>query len=180
MAWCSVVERGGEVVPIRGWPAGLKFDGRVVFVWWGQDADEHDCAAARSGQLRTFASEAECWAIANARGWPSDAEPTDDDAAVVTDLGPAQEWLRGKRVALDPQAGLNLWNWADDAAYSTGRIWNDGGGVRDRCYDKLFAAAVPWVYGMESYKPTWTPRQVRALREVLGQAVHVLRAAIGD
>ncbi|NJC63908.1 hypothetical protein HC028_05210 [Planosporangium flavigriseum] len=98
----------------------------------------------------------------------------------MTDLEPAQEWLRGKRVALDLDAGLNLWNWATDAAYSTGRPWNNRGGLRDRCYDKLVAANVPWLLEAESYHPTWTPRQLRALRQVLSQAVHLLRAAMRD
>jgi hypothetical protein len=137
-----------------------------------------DCAAARPGRLYTFGSEADCWATANANGWAPDGDPADhDDPLVATDLEPAQEWLRGRRLTLDAGSGLNLWNWATDVAYSTGRPWNNRGELRRRCYNKLFAANVPWVFGVESYHPTWTPRQLRALRADLSQAVHLLRAA---
>jgi hypothetical protein len=182
MAWSSLVKRDfsgrdGDLVPIKGWPTALRFDGQVTYLWWGQDINDEDCAAARAGRLYTFASEADCWAMAEATGWAADGDPADHEPVVATDLEPAQEWLRGQRVALDPESGLNLWNWASDAAYSTGRPWSDRGGLRDGCYDKLVAANVPWAFGTESYHPRWTPRQLRALREVLSQAVHLLRAA---
>jgi hypothetical protein len=31
--------------------------------------------------------------------------------------------------------------------------------MRDGCHDKPFAAAVQWVYRMESYTPIWSPRR---------------------
>ncbi|MEV0429917.1 hypothetical protein [Micromonospora sp. NPDC050495] len=172
----DVSGRAGDVVPTRGRPTGLRFDGRVTYLWWGQDVNNEDCAAARAGRLYTFASEADCWSMAAAHGWAADGGPA-DQRVVTTDVEPAQEWLRGRRMALNPEAGLNLWNWATDVAYSTGRPWNDRGGLRDGCYHKLLAANVPWAYGTASYHPRWTPRQLRALREVLNQAVHLLRAA---
>ncbi|SNT66040.1 hypothetical protein SAMN05421812_13128 [Asanoa hainanensis] len=73
---------------------------------------------------------------------------------------------------------MGLWNLATDVAYSTGQPWNDRGRLRNQCYDKLFAAAVPWVYGQESYRPIWSPRQLSAMRATLGQAVHLLRVGI--
>lgn len=78
---------------------------------------------------------------------------------------------------LDTSSGLNLWNWALDVAASTGQAWDPRGMLVDRCYNKLVAANVPFVFDLESYRPQWTPRQLRALRQVLGSACHVIRTA---
>ncbi|MEV4535755.1 hypothetical protein AB0J82_18205 [Asanoa sp. NPDC049518] len=165
---------GDELVPVEGWVTGLKFDGRLVYLWYGSDPGGQDCVAARAGQVHAFASEDECRATASAQGWPS--ADGDDGVVEVTDLEPAQDWLRGKRIALDPQAGLDLWNWGADVAHSTAHSWHTRGVVRDACYDKLFAASVPWVFKLDSYSPTWSPRQLRVLRQVLSRAVYLLRA----
>ncbi|GIF70457.1 hypothetical protein Ais01nite_84920 [Asanoa ishikariensis] len=153
---------------------GIQFDGRLVYLWYGSDPAGQDCIAGRAGQLHTFASEDACRAMASARDWPS--ADGDDGVVEVTDLEPAQDWLRGKRMAIDPQAALDLWNWGADVAHSTSLPWNGGGAVGATCHDKLFAAVVPWVYKMESYSPIWSPRQLRVLREVLGQSVHLIRS----
>ena len=105
---------------------------------------------------RTKTAESE----AKERGWPpADA---DDGVVEVTDLKPAQDWLRGKRATLNLQSALDLWNWGGDVAHSAGLPWNDSSALRKNCYDKLFAAAVPWVFKQESYTPVWSPRQLRA------------------
>jgi len=131
--------------------AGLRFDGRTRWVLWGSDEHGRDHVV--------FAG----------------AEQTGE----ITDVEPAQAWLRRERMTLDPYAALGLWNWAGDVAYSTGQPWHDRGRIRDRCYDKLFAANVPWFFDLERHRPVWSPVQVNAVRAVLGQAVHVLRTGFG-
>jgi hypothetical protein len=130
----------------------VRFDGRVRWVWWGSDEDGKDCVA-----------------VAGSRVLRCDSED-----GTVTDLDPAQAWLRGERSAV-PYAALDLWNWAGDVAYSTGQPWHDRGRIRDRCYDKLFAANVPWFFSLETYRPVWSPAQLKELRTILNRAVHVLR-----
>ncbi len=170
--------RDAELVPVEGWVTGLRFDDRLVYLWYGPDERDKDCVAARPGRLFTFASEDDCRTEAKERGWPpADA---DDGVVEVTDLRPAQDWLRGKRATLNSQSALDLWNWGGDVAHSAGRPWTDSSGVRKSCYDKLFAASVPWVFKKESYSPIWSPRQLRAIREVLGEAIHLLRTTTQD
>ncbi|WP_144022979.1 hypothetical protein [Asanoa hainanensis] len=169
---------GRELIPVEGWVTGLRFDGRLVYLWYGSDSDGQDCIAGRAGQLHTFSSEEACRTTAAERGWPG--ADGDDEVVEVTDLEPAQAWLRGKRITLDPQAGLDLWNWGADVAHSTGRGFHTGGAVGSAGHDQLFAAAVPWVYKMESYRPIWSPRQLRVLREVLGRAVNLIRVTTLD
>jgi hypothetical protein len=86
-----------DVVPVEGWPAGLRFDGQASYLWWGRNFSDRDCAATRAGRLLTFASEADCWAETKAAGWAPTVEPADAEPAAVADLEPAQEWLRGQR-----------------------------------------------------------------------------------
>ncbi|BCJ43330.1 hypothetical protein GCM10010168_43610 [Actinoplanes ianthinogenes] len=102
----------------------------------------------------------------------------EDDGPVAADLGPAQDWVRGKRLAVPAESALNLWNLGIDVARSTGQPFVQRGGLRDTCYDKLMANQVPWVYGLQEYQPVWTPRELAVLRETLARAVHVLRSAL--
>lgn len=37
---------------------------------------------------------------------------------------------------------------------------------------------VPWFFGREAYVPRWTPAEMRVLRRVLGEAVHVIRSGL--
>lgn len=88
------------------------------------------------------------------------------------------DWLRGRRAALDTTAALELWNLATDVARSTARPWADRGRIADRCYDKLFAAAVPWVFEVPEYRPRWSADELRCLRRVMSDAVHLLRSEL--
>lgn len=171
---------------MEGWPAGLRLDEREVYLWWGRDAgDDHDCVATRDGRVLTYASEAECLAAARAAGWAvmgdapdPDPDQADAEPSEVMDLEPVGLWLRGRRLWLDPVAALNLWNMADDLAYSVQMPWNTRNAAQMTCYTKLFAANVPWAMGLESYRPVWSPRQLRLLRTVLGEAVHIMRTVL--
>ncbi|WIM96276.1 hypothetical protein ACTOB_008460 [Actinoplanes oblitus] len=103
---------------------------------------------------------------------------TEDDGPLAADLGPAQDWVRGKRLAVPAESALNLWNLAIDVARSTGQPFVQRGGLRDACHDKLMANQAPWMFGLEEYQPVWTARELAVLRETLARAVHVLRSAL--
>ncbi|WP_211661014.1 hypothetical protein, partial [Modestobacter muralis] len=104
---------------------------------------------------------------------------TADEASYrsTTDLDPALRWLRGRAGTLDPVAGLNLWNWAEDVARSTGQPLLPHGGQAAVCYRKLVAANVPWLFELDEFRPRWSARQLTVLRHVLGTAVHLVRTA---
>lgn len=87
-------------------------------------------------------------------------------------------WLRGAARAVDPDAALTLWNIATDVAFSLGVQFRDRGLIASGCYEKLLAANLPWVFHRDSYTPRWTPREMRVLRRILNEAVHVLRTAL--
>jgi len=55
-----------------GRPAGIRFDGALIWVWWGQDEQGLDVVAASGRQALVFESEAACQA-ACARPEPSPA-----------------------------------------------------------------------------------------------------------
>jgi len=160
------------VIPATGSATGFRLDGRVIYAWWGPDADGYDCIAGANGGLYTFSSAEECRETAASRGWTPSRE---NDAEEILDFSAAQEWLRGTRTYLDPVAALELWNWAADVAHSAGLPWDTRQGLKAECYDKLFAANVPWFFGMDTYVPRWNPRQIVALRVVLERAVRLLR-----
>ncbi|TXR57625.1 hypothetical protein [Quadrisphaera setariae] len=167
--------------PDRGAPCGIRFDGRLRWHWWGPERDGWgDRIAACGGRVLGWDSEEECLAGAARAGWEYDEDQAGDRSVLVSDLGPAQDWLAGRRTWLEVDAGLNLWNWAGDVSRSTGGAWNPRGRSVDRCYDKLVAANVPYVFHLDSYRPQWTAHQLTALRRVLGEAVHVVRAGYGD
>lgn len=136
------------------------FDGRLVYAWYGENSDERDCFAARDGVVLTFLSETAVRDWASAAGLPAD----EGEEVDVIDVGPVQAWLSGRLIALDTTSALELWNLVGDIAYSTGRPWRDRGRLNDSIYDKLFAANVPWMAHLETYRPRWTPRQIRRLR----------------
>jgi hypothetical protein len=144
-------------------------DGRRVSVWWAPDGDV-DRVAVREGQVRTWPTADQCAAEA--------PEGADTDVRSTIDVTPVQDWLRGRRTAVDPTAALDAWNLAGDVAGSTGVPWPDGGRAADRCHAILTAANVPWAFGVEPFRPRWTQSDLRRLREVLSAAVHVLRTEV--
>lgn len=169
--------RGASTTPVRGAPNAVSFDGTTRWFWWGQDAGDADRLLARGGRALAWDTAEECRAAAEAAGSAFDLEQAGPEGSGVLDLHPAQEWLRRRVLFLDSASGLGLWNWALDVAPSTGQVWNQRGTLANRCYDKLFAANVPYFFVLESYRPQWTPRQLRVLRRVLGSACHVIRSA---
>ena len=158
----------------------LRFDGREASVWWGPDGDDRDRVAVHGGRVLTWPTADAAVEHARGAGWRS---PGAEDAAPsigrsTLDFEPAQAWLRGQQATLDPESALGLWNFAGDVARSTGRTWRDRGRVAERCYRKLFAANVPWFFELTDYLPRWSANELRCIREVLNNAVHLLRTEI--
>ncbi|GIF11261.1 hypothetical protein [Actinoplanes teichomyceticus] len=166
--------------PVFGTPGGFRFDGAERWVWWGQDENGEDVVATRGGRLVTFGSAAECRAafpvLTIASGDP--AVSGEEPDPVAADLGPAQEWVRGQRLSVPLSSALDLWNWGIDAAYSTGQSFAQRARRHDRCYDKLMAHRSPYLFGLDEYRPVWSAGEIAVLRQTLGRAVHVLRAAL--
>lgn len=191
--------------PLFGEPAGFRFDGVERWLWWGQNLDGEDCVATRGGRLLTFESAAQCEATfpvltlkalgseASAQGpcgstdsacgsgscgCGSDEETTDESGPVTADLGPAQNWVRGKRLAVPAESVLNLWNLGIDVAHSTGQRFPQRTRQHDLCFDKLMAQYSPHMFGLDEYRPVWSSRELTMLRETLARAIHVLRTAL--
>lgn len=167
-----------ELQPRRGDAVTLRFDGREFVVWRGPDGDD-DRVAVREGKVLTWpTADAAVEAARRAGCQGLGDDDADDIGRSILDFQPAQAWLRGQRVTLDPDSALALWNFAGDVARSTGRPWRDRGRIADRCYRKLFAANVPWVFQLPDYRPRWLANELRCIREVLNSAVHLLRTEI--
>ena len=163
------------MTPLLGEVVTLRFDGREIAVWWGPVGDE-DRIAVHDGRAMTWptvdaAEEGARHAGRQGLG-ADDGDPTIGRSSL--DFEPAQAWLRGQR-PLDPASALDLWNFAGDVAGSTGRALRDRGRLADRCYDKLFAANVPWVFGQPEHRPRWTGTELGCVREVVNGCVNLLR-----
>jgi hypothetical protein len=167
-----------EATPLLGEVVTLHVDGRQISVWWGPVGDD-DRIATRAGRALTWPTADAAVEAAGRAGWQGmgaeDGDPSIGRSSL--DFEPAQAWLRDRR-PLDPVSALNLWNFAGDVAGSTGRTWRDRGRIADRCYDKLFAANVPWVFGRTEYRPRWTTTELGCIRRVLNDCVHLLRTEL--
>ena len=166
-----------------GQPRAIVLDGTTTWLWWGRTPDDTGDAVAVDASRRralTWATREDALAAAPEHGWSLAVQDERVGAEEVTDLTPAQEWLRGRRLALPTGPVLALWGWAGDVAASTGGTpWADRGVVRDRCYRKLVAAEVPVLFDLEGYRPSWSPRELEVLRAMASDGVHVLRRAVG-
>lgn len=160
---------------MKGSVQGMDLDGNVTFFWWGSEDtnDGPDTVATSSDQVRLYESAAACAAAAKEAGWLSD--PTVDTS--IIDARPVQQWLRRERLALDPASALNVLNLALDFAHATHISWDPRGGKMERCYRKLFAANIPYFFGLSSFEPQWSRYELNVLRVSLDKAIAILRAA---
>ncbi|WP_157537511.1 hypothetical protein [Nocardioides sp. Root190] len=168
------------VVPVDGFVTMVRFDGQSPVVWWGAGPNDTERLAIEGRRIAVWSSPEECLRTVLDRGWSLAADDDGVDSTEVTELDfePAQAWLRGSSSFLDPDAGLNMWNFAIDVSASLRMLFRQRGQVANRCHDKLTAANIPWAWGLESYVPRWTPAELRVLRRVLGEAVHVIRSGL--
>jgi len=97
---------------------------------------------------------------------------------MMCELRPVVARLQGCRLVLDAATALNTWNFAGDLAATAGVRWSDRGRLADVCFDKLTMANVPWLAGLDQYRPRWTGRQHTYLRHRLAEAVAVVRGQL--
>lgn len=164
---------------LRGGPVTLRFDRRTFIIWWGSDASGVDRLESSGDRVRTWATIEECLhetiTEAASPGRPPTKTPGNE---WLLDFEAAQDWLGGRRIALDYRSALDLWNLAGDVTVTLELPRFDRGRVADDCYSKLLAACVPWTFDRMQYKPRWTTREYRRLRQVLGESVRLLRGAL--
>jgi hypothetical protein len=86
--------------------------------------------------------------------------------------------LLGVLIPTRSDTRLEPWNFAGDLATSIGSPWPDRGQLADRCYRKLVAANVPYVFDLTRYQPRWLAHELRCVRQLLNNGVHLLRAAL--
>lgn len=152
--------------------ASFRLDGSVYYVRWHSDGQALDAVVPSESGDWAFPEMASCQAA-----WPS-WHPQWDAASAPTDFDSVSLWLRGLRLAMPNEAVLEAWNLAGDVARGVGLAWHDRGPLRDRVYDKLLCASVPWFFGRDQYAPRWSPREHRAARQMATQAVALVRTAL--
>ncbi|KRA38865.1 MULTISPECIES: hypothetical protein [unclassified Nocardioides] len=174
------VEHAG-LVPVDGFVTTVRFDGWSPVAWWGTGPHGDEILATEGCHVALWSSPEECLRTVRERGWRlADDDGVENTDVTELDFEPAQSWLRGASTSLDTKAGLDLWNFAIDVAHSLGRPFRHRGRLADRCHHKLTAANVPRAFGVETYAPRWTAAEIRVLRRVLGEAVHVVRSGLGE
>ncbi|MEI4273182.1 hypothetical protein TEK04_15755 [Klenkia sp. LSe6-5] len=166
-------------VPDDGRAVQVLLDDWARFVWWGTDGDV-DRVATADGQVLTWATVDACRRHARQAGWS--AAPTGPSADVAAedtvDGRSVQTWLNRPGMPLDPVAGLTLWNLQWDLVATRTGAYPPLNSVQARCHRKLTVANIPWLAGVDTYRPRWTAAELRCLRAALGTAVHTVRAAL--
>lgn len=166
-------------VPDDGRAILVLLDDWARFVWWGTDGDV-DRVATADGQVLTWETADACRRHAREADWAIDlTEPRADVVAEDTiDCRPAQTWLHRPGAPLDPLSGLALWNLHWDLVATRTGAHPPLNAVQARCHRKLTVANVPWLAGVDTYRPRWTAAELRSLRAALNAAVHTVRAAL--
>jgi hypothetical protein len=152
--------------------AAFKVDDVTRYVWWMPDDHGNDAVVANDRCIIWFHTEAACRSEANSRGFP-----LEDEVPTVQEFDPALTWLTdGGDVPYD--SALNLWNFAGDVGRGCGVALFDRDTVRDRVYDKLFHATVPWVAGEGYSLPEWSGPELTVLRVTVESAASFVRDAV--
>jgi hypothetical protein len=147
-------------------------DGHKYYVRWHQSEDGPDSVVATKTGQWAFADPQSCLS-----SWPSWRTQREDESDVL-DLDDVTVWLRRQRLSVPCEDLLNAWNWADDVARGLELPWADRGALADRCYDKIFAATLPWLVVGGEYRPRWNSREIDFLRRIGTQALTLVRQAL--
>jgi hypothetical protein len=153
----------------------LKLEGRTWYLIWISGSDHPDQVLEEAGRVLVFDDrESLC---RHAEGHHIDLAASKLEP--VFDIDAVADWVKGDEEP-DPVVLLNAWNLAWDIANSTGVAFNHRGGDRDDVYDKVF-----WSNNLpamtppgERYEPQWLPNELELLREVMSEAVHLVRSAV--
>gem|GEM_PF-4575254 len=157
---------------VEDWLRAFILDGHKYYVRWHQAAEGPDrVVSTKTGQW-AFADPKSCLS-----SWPSWRSQREDEPEIL-DLDRVTVWLRRQRLSVPVADLLNAWNWADDVARGLGLPWSDGGALADRCYDKIFAATLPWLVVGGEYTPRWNSREIDCLRRLGTQALTLVRHAL--
>jgi hypothetical protein len=156
----------------RGDVVTVILDGRARSAWL-ESGEPVDRRSVRAGRVITRDSADAAQASAVAAGWVGSLadEGYPSIGRTTLDVEPVQAWLRGAAVVLDPTVALDLWNFQRDGYATSNGRYPRFGRVGWTCHEKLTAATVPWLFSLETYRPTWTPTQLRFLRRVLVDAM---------
>jgi hypothetical protein len=156
------------------YPLALRLDGHTSYLLW-VTGEEGDRVVVDRGRVVGFYES-----LLSLRAYAAEhrLDLAKADPEAVFDVDNVVSWLLGHEEP-DPVAVLNTWNLAWDVANSTGAPFNHRGGARDAVYDKVF-----WANNLpamsppgEQYEPDWSSDELRLLREVVGEAVALIRTA---
>ena len=167
-----------DVLPTLGQAVKVRFDGADTVVWWGPGADGREVLAAHEGRLLTWPTVERAVAHASDAGWSVDWDAgISEDENTLIDFEPAQRRLENDRAPVRPQSALDLWNFTTDVAHTLEVPFNDAGTMADTCHEKLTKATVPAAFGLTEYALRWTPEELKVVRRIMADCVHVVRTA---
>ena len=173
--------KGLTVVPEHGQAVVIRFDGRDTVVWWGKGPAGSEVLAAEDGRLLTWDSVEAAVAHAGDAEWTIDWDAgISSDQATLMDFTGAQRRLESERAPVAAESAMSLWNFATDVSTTLGIAFNDKGRVADECFEHLTKATMPSVFGLDDYKLQWTPAELKVVRRIMSEAVHVVRVGLGE
>jgi hypothetical protein len=100
---------------------------------------------------------------------------------ILHDLDFVAYWLEAKDgETVDCKTFLAAWNLIDDVSSSVGGEFNANRKLTAKIYDKLFwGSNIPLITPVgKSYEPSWTKRELKIIREVLGVGLSIFREKI--
>ncbi len=157
------------------YPFSYLLDGQIAHLIWFSDerdgvfvdADTNVPSFNRIGELSEYSKS---------RGMSVELADS-----ILLDLDSVSEWLEEETtVSVDCVILLNAWNLFDDVSRSVNGSFDADRKLTNPIYDKLFGGNnLPAVTPEgESYHPTWTKKELRIIREVLGAGLAIFKRCI--
>jgi hypothetical protein len=155
---------------VEGWVTLVELVEGSRYVWWGSDSTGEDYLGTSTGRVVAYEVVDDLQAFVRSRGWERIAHLDVDDGSRL-DFRPVQAWLRG-HVALDANAAISVWNFAEDVLRSTSGDSLTSGRVTNGIHAHLTELAVPWLAHRQT-PSSWRVHDLRRLRLVLDRAVRI-------
>jgi hypothetical protein len=152
-----------------------RLDGSDSFLIWHSDETDGVFVEA-DGCVPSFKDAASLSEYATERDISVDTEEP-----ILLNLDVLGKWLKRKDVgSVEPHNFIDAWNLFADVSHSVNGDFDANQQLTRKIYDKLFwACNLPSVTpDGESYRPSWTRRELEIMHDVLGSGLQMFRRSV--